>query len=139
MKNHIKSKTLFIQVFMELLYDYKKYLSFIDDLPVFNTNEFLHKRPENDKIFFKELTTTQLFQIIIQNALSYINNKDKKYFFDELIEKYFKVRGFDKKNNLLFLILNTEFGNYIEEHLFTIKKNYFINPSHLKLFKKEEN
>ena len=134
MKNHIKSKTLFIQVFMELLYDYKKYLSFIDDLPVFNTNEFLHKRPENDKIFFKELTTTQLFQIFIQNALSYINNKDKKYFFDELIEKYFKVRGFDRKNNLLFLILNTEFDNYLEEHLFTIKKNYFINPSHLKLF-----
>ena len=134
MKNHIKSKILFIQVFMELLYDYKKYLSFIDDLPVFNTNEFLNKRPEGDKVFFKELTSTQLFQIFMQNALSYINNKDKIYFFDELIEKYFKVRGFDKKNNLLFLILNTEFGNYIEENLFTIKKNYFINPSHLKLF-----
>ena len=134
MKNHIKSKTLFIQVFMELLYDYKKYLSFIDDLPVFNTIEFLYKRPEADKAFFKELTTTQLFQVFIQNVLSYINNKDKIYYFDELIEKYFKVRGFDKKNKLLFLILNTEFDNYIEEHLFTIKKNYFINPSHLKLF-----
>jgi len=134
MKNHIKLKTLFIQVFMELLYDYKKYLSFIDDLPVFNTNEFLHKRPETDKVFFKELTTTQLFEIFLQNSLSYINNKDKVYYFDELIEKYFKVREFDKKNRLLFLILNTQFENYMEERLFTIKKNYFINPSHLKLF-----
>ena len=134
MKNHIKSKTLFIQVFIELLYDYKKYLTLIDDLPVFNTNEFLHERPETDKVFFKELTSTQLFQIFIQNALSYINNKDKKYYFDELIEQYFKVRQFDKKNKLLFIILISEFDNYIQENLFTIKKNYFINPSHLKLF-----
>lgn len=51
--NYIKSKALFIQVFIELLYDYKKYLTFIDDLPVFNTKEFLSKKPENDRIFLK--------------------------------------------------------------------------------------
>ena len=132
--NYIKSKALFIQVFIELLYDYKKYLTFIDDLPVFNTKEFLSKKPENDRIFFKELTTTQLFQIFMQNALSYLNNKNKNYYFDELIELYLSVKEIDEKSHkTYFLMLNTEFQNNINMHLFTIKKNYFIYPSHLKL------
>ena len=132
--NYIKYKVLFIQIFIELLHDYKKYLAFIDDLPVFNTKVFLRDKPENDKIFFKELTTTQLFQIFMQNALSYLNNKNKKYYFDELIELYLRVKQTDEKSHITyFLMLNTEFQNNINMHLFTIKKNYFIYPSHLKL------
>ena len=133
MTNRIKSKSLFIQVFIELLFDYKKYLAFIDDLPVFNTNAFLHDKPEVDKDFFKELTTTQLFQIFMQNSLTYINNKNKDYFFDELIDLYFSYKVTDEKHKTYFLILNNEFEKYMEKTLFTIKKNYFINPPHLKL------
>jgi len=132
--NYIKCKALFIQVFIELLSNYKKYLAFIDDLPVFNTGAFLREKPESDKVFFKELTTTQLFQIFMQNALSYINNKNKNYYFDELIELYLRVKEIDeKRHKTYFLMLNSEFQNNINMHLFTIKKNYFIYPSHLKL------
>ena len=132
--NYIKCKALFIQVFIEILHDYKKYLAFIDDLPVFNTNVFLSEKPESDRVFYKELTTTQLFQIFMQNALSYLNNKNKNYYFDELIELYLRVKEIDEKSHkTYFLMLNTEFQNNINMHLFTIKKNYFIFPSHLKL------
>ena len=133
--NYIKCKALFIQVFIELLSNYKKYLSFIDDLPVFNTGAFLSEKPESDRVFFKELTTTQLFQIFMQNALNYINNKNKNYYFDELIELYSAIskKEIDEKHKIYFLMLNTEFQNNINMHLFTIKKNYFIYPPHLKL------
>ena len=141
LSDNIKAKLLFIQIFMELFYDYKKYLATIDDLPVFNTNAFLNKRPENDKVFYKELTTTQLYQIFIQNSLSYINNKKKSFFFDELIEEYIKKKEKAKEENIknkkklpYYIIVHNEFECSINNQFFTITKNYGIKPSHLKLF-----
>ena len=72
----------------------------------------------------------------MQNALSYLNNKNKNYYFDELIELYLSVKEIDEKSHkTYFLMLNTEFQNNINMHLFTIKKNYFIYPFNLKLIK----
>ena len=106
--NYIKCKALFIQVFIELFYDYKKYLSFADDSSVFNTKAFLLEKPENDIVFFKEFITTELFQNFIQNVLSYINKKNKIYYFDELIELYLRVKETDEKmNKTYFLMLNS--------------------------------
>ena len=124
--NYIKCKTLFLQVFIELIHDYKKYLTFVDDFSVFNTNGFLHEKPESDRYFFKEFTTTELFQYFIQNVLCYINNKNINYYFDELIELYLRVKEIDeKRHKIYFLILNNEFQNNINMHLFTIKKKVF--------------
>ena len=131
--NIIKMKSLFIQVFIELLYNYKKYLTIIGDLPVFNTNDFVYDKPENEKNFYKELTSTQLFQIFIQNSLHYMNNKNINYYFDELTEDYL-----DKKkalNNKIFLVANSKFEQNMNNKLYNIKKTYFIRPYHLKLFK----
>lgn len=33
----------------------------------------------------------------MQNALSYLNNKNKNYYFDELIELYLSVKEIDEK------------------------------------------
>ena len=133
---NIKMKLIFIQAFIEIFHDYKKYLTIIDDLPVFNTNAFLTDKPETDKKFYKEVTSTQLYQVFIQNSLHYSNTKDNKYYFDELIEKYL----YEKEQNLkskYYIILHDKFRSSMKQNLFTSKKCYIIKPSpKLKLFSK---
>ena len=85
---NIKIKQVFIQVFIEILYDYKNYLSVIGGKPIFNTNGLLKERPKNESNFYKELTQTQLFQMFIQNS-SNVNAKNDT-FFDEQLEIYAK-------------------------------------------------
>ena len=131
---NIKMKLLFIQAFIEIFHDYKKYLAIIDNLPVFNTNAFLTDKPEIDKKFYEEITTTQLYQVFIQNSLSYPSNDDKTYFFDEIMEKYL----YEKEQNLkskYYMVLHDKFRSSMKEKLFTSKKKYIIQPSsHLKFF-----
>ena len=138
--NNIKMKLIFIQAFIELFYNYKKYLAIIGDLPVFNTKDFLLEKPENDEIFYKEITSTQLFQIFIQNSLYYINHKNKKYYFDELIELYLDKKQKNIKNKI-HTAYDDEFNNNLNKTLFTIKKTYIIKPPNLKLLEaiKKEN
>ena len=133
---NIKMKLLFIQAFIEMLYNYKMFLAIIDDMPVFNTNAYLKDKPEGEKDFYRELTSTQLYQIFIQNSLNYINNKNKNYYFDELIEDYLSKK--DKNNNYNTMLIN-EFETKMNDKLFKTNKIYIINPSHLKLFKPIEN
>ena len=54
---NIKIKNLFMEVFTELLYDYKNYSYIIDDYPVFNSFLYI-KDKKSDKNFFKEFTST---------------------------------------------------------------------------------
>ena len=87
---NIKIKQVFIQVFIEVLYDYKNYLTVIGGKPIFNTNSLLEQRPKNDSFFYKELTQTQLFQMFIQNNSSVKAKNDT--FFEEQLETYSKCR-----------------------------------------------
>ena len=85
MKNNIAIKQAFIQAFIEILSDYKTYLTLVNEKPIFNTKALLEKKPKADSKFYKELTETQLFQLFIQN-----NPADKiaDTFIEELFEIY---------------------------------------------------
>ena len=87
---NIKIKQVFIQVFIEILYDYKNYLSVIGDKPIFNINGLLEQRPKNEWNFYKELTQTQLFQMFIQNNSN--TNSKNDTFFEEQLETYSKCK-----------------------------------------------
>ena len=127
---NIRLKLIFIQVFIELFYDYKHFLTIIDDLPIFNIKAFLKDKSELDKNFYKELMATQLFQIFIQNSSNYLNNKNEKYFFDELISEYL----LHKKDNKKYYIINHNvFEKNMINNLYNIKKEYIIQPCKLKL------
>ena len=89
---NIKIKNVFIQAFLEILYDYKNYLSVIGGKPIFNTNMLIEKRPKNDSTFYKEFTETQLFQLFIQNNTLNEPNK-KQTFFEEQLEIYSKLKN----------------------------------------------
>ena len=99
---NIKIKQVFMQAFIEILSDYKIYLSLINEKPIFNSKAMLEKKPKADFKFYKEITETQLFQVFIQNNPVntkantffeeqldiYDNLKDKKEFKEEFINNY---------------------------------------------------
>ena len=69
----------FIDLFVEMFQDYARYLSFIEEDPVFNKSLFIEKKPNNEKAFYNEILDTQLFQQFTQNVVNedvnYFNNK----------------------------------------------------------------
>ena len=81
---NIKIKQAFMNVFIEILYDYKDYLSVIEGKPIFNTNALLEKRPKNESNFYKEFTETQLFQMFIQNNQENSDKKERTFFEEQL-------------------------------------------------------
>ena len=119
---NIKIKQVFIQAFIEILYDYKSYLSLINEKPIFNTKAMLEKKPKGDYKFYKELTETQLFQVFIQNNPV---NKKADTFFEEQLEIYENLK--EKKEFKEEFINNYNITCEINE-------DYFINPEILENF-----
>ena len=117
---NIKIKQIFIQSFIEILYDYKTYLSIVNEKPIFNTKAMLEKKPKADYKFYKELSETQLFQVFIQNNPV---NKKANTFFEEQFEIYDNLK--DKKDFKEEFINNYNITCEIDE-------NYFIPLDTLK-------
>ena len=119
---NIKIKQVFIQAFIEILYDYKTYLTLLNGKPIFNTKTLLEKRPKTDYKFYNEITQTQLFHLFIQN--NPVNYKANT-FFEEQLDLYDKLT--DKKNFMKEFI-----DNY--NKICKINENYFIPPEILENF-----
>ena len=119
---NIKIKQVFIQAFIEILYDYKTYLTLLNDKPIFNNKTLLEKRPKADYKFYNEITQTQLFHLFIQN--NPVNYKANT-FFEEQLDLYDKLT--DKKNFMKEFI-----DNY--NKICKINENYFIPPEILENF-----
>jgi len=60
-------KDIFIKSFVTMIGDYKKYVSFIDNLPIFNSDSFLLNRPNKYKNFYTELSQSQMFRQFLHN------------------------------------------------------------------------
>ena len=73
----LKLRNLFIDCFVELFYDYNKYITKIDDEVVLNSNLLFQNRPKEDKDFYKELTESQLFEQFVTKL-----SKSECYYFD---------------------------------------------------------
>ena len=119
---NIKIKQVFFQAFIEILYDYKTYLSIINDKPIFNKKIMLEKKPKADYKFYKELTESQLFQVFIQNNPV---NKKANTFFEEQLDIYENLK--DKKD------FKDEFINNYNITC-EISANYLIGPDILDKF-----
>ena len=124
-------KNLFMQIFTEILYDYKKYSYIIDDYPVFNSFLLIKDKEKKGSDFYKEFTSTQLFQMFIQNSL--FPNDDKKPYFEERLSDFEEVKkaGANTEYNLekLFKKYKDEYYKYFE-----LNKKYVIKPFFLKEF-----
>ena len=124
-------KNLFMQIFTEILYDYKKYSYIIDDYPVFNSFLLIKDKEKKGSDFYKEFTSTQLFQMFIQNSL--FPTDDKKPYFEERLSDFEEVKkaGANTEYNLekLFKKYKDEYYKYFE-----VNKKYVIKPFFLKEF-----
>lgn len=90
-------RDIFIRSFVELFGDYVRYLSFIDEVPLFNTESFLKNRPEKDSKFYDELVQTQIFRQFLQN-----DAKETYPYFYRLTLRYTgsKIRNSNRSNSV---------------------------------------
>ena len=132
---NLRIKNLFIQIFAELLYDYKNYSYVIDDYPVFNSFLLIKNKDKKDSKFFQEFTSTQLFQMFIQNSL--FRTEDKKSYFEERLSDFEQVK---KHGATIAFNLGKLYEKYKEDYskFFELKKKYVIKPFFIKEFKNVE-
>ena len=117
---NIRIKNLFLYIFVLILFDYDKYSYIFDDLPIFNSSLFVDEKPKPDELFYKEFTSTQLFQMFIQNSFS----DDKNCYFNEYYQKYHELQNSkDIFINLLKKFENDYFSN------FSVNRSYSINAN----------
>ena len=77
----------------DLLFGYSQYLTFMDEIPLFNTDEFISNKPKNQKKFFEEFTSTQIFTQFLQT--------DTKEYFPYFIKIENQIKN-KIKNHLSF-------------------------------------
>ena len=132
---NLRIKNLFIQIFAELLYDYKNYSYKIDDYPVFNSFLLIKNKEKKDSNFYQEFTSTQLFQMFIQNSL--FRTEDKKSYFEQRLSDFEQVK---KNGATIAIILEKLYQKYKEDYskFFELKKKYVIKPFFIKEFKNIE-
>ena len=140
---------LIIQIFVEIFYDYRNYLTVIEDYPLFNTNSLLNARPKADEKFYKEITETQIFQLFIQNAIKRTNNnyfieriklylelKEKERYINEKMTNEFikscaKMKEIEKTYSIKpYFLKSKEQYSTIEELEKILKSTYSINPEY---------
>ena len=111
-----KFRDAFIDVFVNLFHDYKKYIGLLDDYEViFNKNLFMQTIKKNEKTFYENFLDSQLFEQFTQNLL----NSDYNYF-NEKIEIYMKKEK--NKDNISISTSN-----------FSVDRSYIVKPDFLKL------
>ena len=128
---NLRIKNLFLQVFTELLYDYKKYSYIIDDYPVFNSFLLIKEKEKKGNNFYQEFSSTQLFQMFIQNSL--FRPEDKKSYFEERLIDF---KGLKKSGASISFNMEKLFPKFKEDYFksMEIKKKYVIKPFFIKEF-----
>lgn len=71
-------KVLFLIINKKEIDGFSKYVSYIDNVPLFNKEEFLKTKIDIDKAYFDEFVDTQLFQTFLQNKPSLFEVFDLK-------------------------------------------------------------
>ena len=128
---NLRMKNLFMQIFAELLYDYKKYSYIIEDYPVFNSFLLIKDKEKKRDNFYQEFTSTQLFQMFIQNSL--FHPEDKVLYFEKRLSDFEEVK---KAGATLEFNLQKLFEQYKKDYFeyYKLNKIYVIKPFFIKEF-----
>ena len=128
---NLEIKNLFLQIFVEILYDYKDYSYAVEDYPLFNTFMFTDKKEKN-KDFYKEFSSTQLFMYFVQN-----NQSNTNTYFEKRLLDFKEVKETEKSIEKYLKPLLEKFKNDYN-NLFILSKKYVIKPSFMKNFEEFE-
>ena len=122
----LKVRNAFLDMFVEMFPDYRKYMFNISEgYNVFNKSLFLNNIDEKDKKFFNEFFETQLFQLFIQNCL-----KDELNYFNEMVDQFNKNDIRDRTESI-YSIYNYNDDSFYKD--FNISKIYIIKPEYLNI------
>ena len=137
----------FLEIFVEMFENYKKYIYKIGDETFFKKDAFLSNKSYFEKNFFKEFLDTQMFlqfkQDILNDGFENFKNKISERNYDYLKEKL--GESLPRKSRLILseqektkYKINHKFKNIIKENeqLFLNKENYII--TYLKNIKNED-
>lgn len=129
-------KETFIKAIVMMIGDYKKFVSYIDNIPLFNTDCFLNNRSPKYKTFYTELSQSQIFRHFLHSdninpltlfekaCFRYSNNinKEKRSSSKTGLRKY----STDKTANLINNISNNTTTVSLTPNL-QVKRNSFYS------------
>ena len=126
--------------------DYTKYVSFIDDLPLFNKNSFISLKSVQDRKFYEEFTETQIFNQLVQSKC---NEICFPYFYKESI-RYINDQNLMTTNPTILINMVEEFklikkgGDEVNSELLKTKSDkdfdiILIKPQYLEEFNEFKN
>ena len=89
-----KIKKTFIKLMAFIFGDYKKYVSFIDKTPIFNTKSFIALKPEKYSEFYDTIVNTHIFKYFLQ-----IESEENLFYFNKLCLRYSNRQYISFKNS----------------------------------------
>ena len=147
LKYNKEIQNAFLEIFVEMFENYKKYIYKIGDETFFKKDAFLSNKSYFEKSFFKEFLDTQMFlqfkQDILNDGFEDFKNKISERNYEYLKEKL--GESLPRKSRLILseqekakYIINHKFKNIIKENeqLFLNKENYII--TYLNIIKEED-
>lgn len=94
---NFKIQTKLIRYCMKLMAfifgDYKKYVTYIDKIPIFNSKSFVISKPSNQFRFYEDITATHIFKYFLQ-----ISTEDNFSYFEKLCLRYSNRSGLGSTN-----------------------------------------
>jgi hypothetical protein len=102
-------RKLFINSFANIIGDYMKYLSFLDDIPLFNSDSYISQRPKNSKLFCGEFIQTQIFRNFLQ-----CEEREEFSYFKKVISENTQYPGRTHKRSNSLGKANNEENNFSE-------------------------
>ena len=121
--NYIKElQNTFCDIMITILGKYKEYFFIIDDSPIFNKESYIESQKSEDRLFYKEFTSTQLFVQFLT-----IEKEEIK-----------KRKNFIYKINHIPIYGRVYSNIYVDHSLFYLRKNKMKNDNLLNSNKKSK-
>ena len=121
--NYIKElQNVFCDIMITILGKYKEYFFIIDDTPIFNKESYIESQKSEDRLFYKEFTSTQLFVQFLT-----IEKEEIK-----------KRKNFIYKNNHIPIYGRVYENIYVDHSLFYVRQNKMKNDNLLNSNKKNK-
>jgi len=93
-KIQIKLRKYVMKLIAFIFGDYKKYLTYIDKIPIFNLKSFVDSKPNNNSHFYEEICSTHIFKYFLQ-----VSTQETFSYFEKLCIRYSNRGGVGSTNS----------------------------------------
>jgi hypothetical protein len=102
-----KLRKVFLKSMVMMIGDYQKYVSYIEELPLFNNESFIDSRPEKYHNFYSELIHSQNFRYFLQtkDQLAYFHKMCSRFNNFILTKGNVSIKNLKKSKNIFSSLL----------------------------------